>query len=83
MMLVGRMLAADPDFALGHCFKGYLLLSASNPAFRSEIDATLAAAEAGAAKASEREHHHVSAFAAWAGSSLDRSFAIWHRCFGS
>ena len=33
--LVGRMLAADPDFVLGHCFKGYLLLSASNPAFAS------------------------------------------------
>ena len=38
--LVGRMLQADPEFVLGHCFKGYLLLSASNPAFAREIAAT-------------------------------------------
>jgi len=75
--LVGQMLAADPHFALGHCFKGYLLLSASNPAFRSEIAATLAAAEAGAGTASDRERRHVAAFAAWAGGGLDRSFGIW------
>ena len=75
--LVGQMLAADPHFALGHCFKGYLLLSASNPAFRSEIAATLAAAQTGADKASDRERRHIAAFAAWAGGGLDRSFGIW------
>jgi hypothetical protein len=41
MALAGQLLAADPHFVIGHCFKGYLLLSASNPAFRSEIFATL------------------------------------------
>jgi tetratricopeptide (TPR) repeat protein len=75
--LVGKMLAADPHFVLGHCFKGYLLLSASNPAFEAEVAATLAAAEAGAATATERERRHVAAFAAWACGALDRSFAIW------
>ena len=79
MALVGQMLAADPGFALGHCFKGYLLLSASNPAFATEIAATLAKAEAAAASATERERQHVAAFAAWAGGSLDRSFAIWRQ----
>src|ERR1700693_5156578 len=73
--LVGQMLAADPHFVLGHCFKGYLLLSGSNPAFEAEIAATLAAAEAGAATATERERQHVAAFAAWACGALDRSFA--------
>lgn len=77
MALVGRMLAADPGFVLGHCFKGYLLLSASNPAFRSEIAATLAAAEAGAAGIGDRERRHLAAFSAWAGGGLDRSFGIW------
>ena len=77
--LIGRMLAADPHFVIGHCFKGYLLLSASNPTFRSEIAATLAAAEVGAAAATGRERQHVAAFAAWAGGALDRSFAIWRQ----
>ena len=41
--LLGQMLAADPHLVMGLCFKGYLLLSASNPAFGAEIAATLAA----------------------------------------
>ncbi len=77
MALVGQMLAADPHFVMGNCLKGYLLLSAANPAFRPQITATLAAAEAGAAVATTRERRHVAAFAAWAQGALDRSFAIW------
>jgi hypothetical protein len=77
--LVGQMLAADPHFVMAHCFKGYLLLSASNPAFEAEIAAILAAAEAGAPTATERERQHVAAFAAWAGGALDRSFGIWRQ----
>ena len=76
MTLIGRMLEADPQFALGHCLKGYLLLMAANPAHRPAIATTLQAAEAGAA-ASERERRHAAAFAAWAGGQLDKSFAIW------
>jgi hypothetical protein len=77
MTLVGRMLDADPHFVLGHCLKGYLLLAAASPAFRPQIAASLAAAEAGAATATERERRHVAALAAWASGALDRSFAIW------
>ena len=76
MALVGRMLAADPHFVMGHCLKGYLLLSAWNPAHRPAVAATLAAAEVGAA-ASERERLHVAALGAWARGELDRSFRIW------
>ena len=49
MVLAGDALAADPDFVMGHCLKAYLLLIAANPANRPQIDATLAAAQAGAA----------------------------------
>ena len=34
MSLVGSALAADPDFVMAHCLKGYLLLTAANPANR-------------------------------------------------
>src|SRR5262249_56339741 len=73
------MLGVDPHFVLGHCFKGYLLLSASNPAFGAEIAATLAAAEASAGGVTDRERQHVAAFAAWADGALDRSFGIWQQ----
>ena len=75
--LIGRSLAADPQFALGHVFRGYLLLGAANPAYRAEIAATLRTAETAAARATPREGRHVAAFAAWAAGALDKSFAIW------
>jgi len=77
MSLAGRMLAADPGFVMGHCFKGYMLLGAANPAHRPAIAETVKAAEAGAASVTERERRHVAALAAWAGGHLDKSFAIW------
>jgi len=77
MALVERAIAADPGFAMAHCLKGYLLLSAANPANRPRIAATLAAAGTGAM--TPRERQHVAAFAAWARDKLDESFAIWRQ----
>jgi tetratricopeptide (TPR) repeat protein len=79
MALVDRCIAADPHFVMGHCLRGYLLLSASNPANRAEIADTLARAQAGAAAVMDRERLHVAAFAAWARGELDRSFRIWRQ----
>lgn len=77
--LVGRTIAADPRFVMGHCLKGYLLLSAANPAHASQIDETLAAAQANAAAITPREKLHLAAFAAWANGNLNESFAIWRQ----
>ncbi len=77
MSVAGRMLAGDPEFVMGHCFKGYMLLGASNPAHRPAIAEAVKAAEAGAAVTTGRERRHVAALAAWAGGQLDTSFAIW------
>ena len=79
MSLVGRALASDPGFVMAHCLKGYLLLSAANPAHRQQIAETLAAAEANANSVTLREKQHVAAFAAWARGELDKSFAIWRQ----
>jgi hypothetical protein len=77
MSLSAQMLAVDPDFVMGHCFRGYMLLGASNPAHRPAIAATVKQAEAGAALVTGRERRHVAALAAWAAGQLDKSFAIW------
>jgi tetratricopeptide (TPR) repeat protein len=79
MSLVGRAIEADPRFVMGRCLKGYLLLSAANPAHAPQIAATLATAEANAAAITPREKHHLAAFAAWARGELDKSFAIWRQ----
>src|SRR5579859_1193346 len=77
MALVGRALAADPGFVMGHCLKAYLLLIAANPANRAQIDATLASAQAGAANITTRERMHLAAAEHWHRGALDESFKIW------
>jgi tetratricopeptide (TPR) repeat protein len=79
MALVGAAIAADADFVMAHCLKGYLLLGAANPAHRQQIASTLATAQSAAATATQREKQHVAAFAAWADGELDKSFAIWRQ----
>ena len=76
--LLNQAVAADPGFALAQVFKGYLLLSAANPANNAAIATTLAAARAAAAT-TQRERWHVAAFAAWARGAVDDSFRIWRR----
>ena len=77
MNLVNDALAADPEFVMGHCFKGYLMLAGANPAHRSAIAASLAAAQAGARAATAREQHHVAALAAWRTGDLRAAFGTW------
>lgn len=50
---------------------------AANPANRAQIDATLAAAHAGAANITTRERMHLAAADAWHRGSLGESFRIW------
>ena len=77
MALVNDALAADPGFVMAHCLKGYLMLAGANPAHRRLIAASLAAAEAGAAVATQREQRHVAALAAWSQGALGAAFRIW------
>ena len=77
MNLVNGSLAVDPDFVMGHCLRGYLMLAGANPAHRPAIAASLAAAEAGAAVATAREQRHVAAFAAWHRGAIGEAFALW------
>jgi tetratricopeptide (TPR) repeat protein len=78
MNLVNDALRADPEFVLGHCLKGYLLLAGANPAHRAAIAACVAATQAGAAAATRREQRHAAALAAWQRGALGEAFAIWH-----
>jgi len=48
MSLVHDALTADPNFGMGHCLKGYLLLAGANAAHRPAIAASLSAAKAAA-----------------------------------
>jgi hypothetical protein len=77
MALVDDALAADPDFVMGHCLRGYLMLAGANPAHAQAVARSLAAAEAGAAVATPRERRHVAALSAWRRGALGDAFGIW------
>lgn len=77
MQHVGRMLEADPDFALGHAVKGYLMLLLSNRAYLPGAAEALARAEAAAAPATARERLHVEALRCWLAGKLEGALAAW------
>jgi hypothetical protein len=76
--MAGRMealLAADPDFGLAHCLKGYLFLMG----FRADTVAAARAAQADARRCAGtgREKAHVEALSHWADGDPQRAVAVW------
>ena len=63
MSTLEQIQAQDPNFVMGHVFRGYQLKSASDPRFLGAIDQSLSAARAAGGTA--REQQHIEALAAW------------------
>ncbi len=74
---VKRMLGADPGFVMGQCFKGYLFNLFGTNAVRPKIEESLAAAEAGRGRVTDREAAHVDALGAWSRGDLASACAVW------
>lgn len=71
------MLAADPDFALAHCLKGYLMmLSYKQESVPFAVQA-LADARERSDGVTMRETAHIAALAAWIDGEPARAVAIW------
>lgn len=75
--LVDRALAADPDFALGHCLKGYLALLLCKQASLPSAATAHRAGQALAGRATPRERGHLTALAAWQQGDIDRAIDAW------
>ena len=71
------LLAADPDFALAHCMKGYFAMLAFKQAVVPVAVDEARTAQSLAADATPREQSHVAALTAWADGELDRAIAVW------
>jgi tetratricopeptide (TPR) repeat protein len=72
-----RTLAADPEFALAHCLKGYFAMLSYNQASVPRAVEAARVAHAHGAKATARERAHVEALEAWIAGDLDRMIATW------
>jgi hypothetical protein len=62
---LSRCLAADPEFGLAHCFKGYFAMLLYKQAGVAPAAQSARTARALAAKATTREQSHVEALEAW------------------
>src|SRR6187401_2126087 len=72
-------LAADGEFTLAHCLKGYFaMLSYKQANVPTAQDAAQNARRFGA-KAMPREQSHVASLAAWIGGDLDGALGVWEQ----
>ena len=74
---LGATLAADPQFALGHCVKGYLMMLMYNAAALPKVAQAEAAARS--LPANPREKLHIEALAAWSAADLARALLLWEQ----
>jgi tetratricopeptide (TPR) repeat protein len=76
---LGDALAADGEFSLAHCLKGYFaMLSYKQGNVAIAQNAAQNARQFGA-KATPREQAHAAALDAWIGGDLDRTLGIWEQ----
>lgn len=76
---VKQVLAADPDFALGHILRGYFMLLIGSNATLPAARKALAQAQALAAGITPRERMHLAALEAWAGGDTIQAGAVWEQ----
>ena len=70
-------LEADPDFAMGHCLRGYFYLMLGVPAVHAKAAACLDRAEQGVA--TPREHGHFLGLQAWCDGDLLGAVERWEK----
>ncbi len=76
---IDAVLAEHPDFAMAHAFRAGALAAAADRAFEPELLRSLAAAEALAPQANERERGHIAAARAWARGDITGATELWGR----
>lgn len=79
---IAGLLAADAEFALAHCFKGYMTMLGFKQTLVPAAAEAHAAAAKHAASATPREQAHVAALGAWVAGDLDRALATWEQILG-
>jgi hypothetical protein len=76
---LAEVFAADGEFALAHCLKGYFaMLSYKQANVPMAIEAAQTARRLGA-KATPREQAHMAALESWIAGDLDRAIGVWEQ----
>jgi tetratricopeptide (TPR) repeat protein len=72
-------LAADGEFALAHCLKGYFAMLSYKQANVATAQSAAQNARQFGAKATPREQAHIAALDSWIAGDLDRALGIWEQ----
>jgi tetratricopeptide (TPR) repeat protein len=76
---LGETLAADADFGLAHCLKGYFAMLTYKQASVPRAVEAASAARRLTVNATPREQAHVAALDAWIAGDLDRALGTWEQ----
>jgi tetratricopeptide (TPR) repeat protein len=82
MQTIKDTIAADPDFALAHCLRGYQFMMYGSFSVLKLARSALQAAEDCAGAATPREQLHVEALRAWAEGKTGRAILLWEQILG-
>ncbi len=74
---LGHTIAADPEFGLAHCVKGYFTMLSYKQANVPIAAEAAQMARQHATKATVREQQHVAALESWIAGDLNRMLSIW------
>ena len=74
---IDALLAEQPDCVMGHALRAGILATATDKAFDSELQPTLAAAERPAPRANAREQAYIAAARRWADGDLTAATETW------
>ena len=76
---VDKLIAQHPNFVMAHLFRAGALATATDKVFEPELMRSVAAAEALARSANERERLHLAAVRAWLDGDWERAVEAWGR----
>jgi tetratricopeptide (TPR) repeat protein len=79
LAVIDKVLANDPDFVMGHCFRAGLFLLSTDKHLEGEVRSSVLAAEIRARQANARERGHISALHAWLNGDLHRAIELYDR----
>ncbi|MBI1779456.1 MAG: tetratricopeptide repeat protein [Proteobacteria bacterium] len=75
--VLGAAIAADPGFAMAHCFKGYLLLQTCKVANLPAVAECIRLARSNERMITARERLHLEALEAWHQGEIERAILAW------
>jgi len=74
---IKKSLEADPEFVMGLCFRGYVLMQLGSIAIYDKVESVVQQLKSIAQDATQREREHIQALEFWLAGRVSESCKIW------